>query len=231
MDLPLLPSAIFARVLRDQFAAHTDAQRAAPMAAYMKHRFAFFGLPMPLRRALQKPWFVQIGPAPAADWLMEVAEALWAYPERECQYAACDLLVRHVRQLSPALEPRLAQRVQAKAWWDSVDSLASGVYGPLVARYPALAEQMSCYATADDLWLRRVAILYPLQHKAQTDIGRLAAILDANLAHPDFFIRKAMGWILRQYARTDPDWVRAYLVARGARVPALTRREALKHLG
>lgn len=226
----MLPAADFAATLRAVFSAHADPARAAPMAAYMKHRFDYFGLPTPLRRALQKPLFAPLGKTPPAGWLIDVAEALWAFPERECQYAACDLLVKFAGRLSADEEPRLAACVRARAWWDTVDMLATRVFGPLVARDPALLRVMDRYATHDDLWLRRVAILYPLHFKAETDTERLTRILDANLGHPDFFIRKAMGWVLRQVARTDPVWVRLYVATRGERVAPLTRREALKHL-
>ncbi|MEN3111200.1 DNA alkylation repair protein [Uliginosibacterium paludis] len=226
-----LPPADFAARLREALSALADPQRAPAMAAYMKGHFAFFGVPMPARRAAVKPLVVALGRRPDPDWLLAVAEALWACEERECQYVAADLLVKFARLLEARHEPRLARLVQTRAWWDTVDPLASRVYGTLVRSAPALCERLDAYASHPDLWLRRVAILHQLSCADDTDRARLDAILTANLAHTDFFIRKAMGWALREFAYTDPDWVRAWLGAHADEVSGLTRREALKRIG
>jgi 3-methyladenine DNA glycosylase AlkD len=220
----------FAAALRDRLARHADPARAAAMAAYMRAQFVFFGVPTPARRAAVKPLVATLGKAPDAAWLMRVAQALWAFPERECQYVAVDLLVRFAPLLQPEQEAQLAALVRAKAWWDSVDLIAAHVYGGLCRRATHVRAHVDGYATHADLWLRRVALLYQLNYGADTDRARLAAILEANLDQPDFFIRKAMGWALRQFARHDAPWVRAWLAQHAPRVSGLTRREALKHL-
>lgn len=220
----------FALDVQRLLTSHADREKAMPMAAYMKQRFPFFGIPTPVRRVLTRALFAEIGRQPDPEWLMQVAEALWLCEERECQYVAADLLVKHARHLECGLEPRLAALVCTKSWWDSVDALAARVYGDLARRCPSCLPVLDRYATDENLWLRRVAILHQLHYAAGTDLDRLSAALEANLQHPDFFIRKAMGWALRQYAKTDPDWVRAWLAQRGVAVPALTRREACKHL-
>jgi 3-methyladenine DNA glycosylase AlkD len=220
----------FAGNLRQQLVALANPARAAPMAAYMKQRFVFFGIPTPARRAAAKALVAGLGRAPDADWLLAVAEALWGFDERECQYVAVDLLVKFAARFEASHEPRLAALVQAKAWWDSVDLIAAHVYGSLCRRTPALQARLDAYASHEDLWLRRVAILHQLNYAGETDRARLAAILTANLDHTDFFIRKAMGWALRQFARHDAEWVREWLEVHADRVSGLTRREALKHL-
>jgi len=220
----------FAASLRQQLATLADPARAAPMAAYMKQRFVFFGIPTPARRAAVKAQVASLGRAPDADWLVAVAEALWGFEERECQYVAVDLLVKYAARFEARHEPQLAALVQAKAWWDSVDLIAAHVYGSLCRRAPALQARLDAYATHEDLWLRRVAILHQLNYAGETDRARLDAILTANLDHTDFFIRNAMGWALRQFARHDADWVRDWLQTHADRVSGLTRREALKHL-
>jgi len=223
---PSANAGLLAQTLRESLAAQADAARAAAMTAYMRGQFAFFGVPTPLRRSLTRSWISGAAPSLALD----VAEILWRSEERECQYAACDLLVRHARALPLHSAERLAALVCTKSWWDTVDPLASNVFGPLALRDVSVLAAIDGYVNHEQMWLRRVAVLHQLQYKAATDLARLQAALDANLAHPDFFIRKAMGWALRQYARTDPEWVRIYLRSRGDRVPALTRREAVKHL-
>jgi 3-methyladenine DNA glycosylase AlkD len=220
----------FAQAVRAQLASVADPTRAVQMAAYMKQRFAFFGIPAPARRAAVKAVVADAGRLPEAPWLLAAAEALWRCPERECQYVAVDLLVQCAAAFTASHETRLAALVRARAWWDSVDLLAIHVYGDLCRRAPALRTTVDAYATHDDIWLRRVAILYQLNYAGATDRARLATTLSANLGQPDFFIRKAMGWALRQFARHDPAWVRAWLQQHGDRVSGLTRREALKHL-
>lgn len=220
----------FATKLRQELAAHADPTRAQPMAAYMKQRFTFFGIPTPARRAAVKTLIVSLGRTPDVDWLMGVARELWAFDERECQYVAVDLLVRFAARIDARHEPMLAALICTKSWWDSVDLIASRVYGSLCRRSSEVRARVGAYADHKNLWLRRVAILHQLSYAQDTDRSRLAAILASNLDQTDFFIRKAMGWALRQFARTDPLWVKAWLDVHDTRVSALTRREALKHL-
>lgn len=221
---------VFSGEIRTCLKAQADSTRAADMSAYMKNRFAFFGIPTPKRRRAVKPLLAEISRTPDEAWLLGVAETLWSFDERECQYVAVDLLVHHADRLDAAHEGQVARLIRTKSWWDTVDALATHVYGNLAQRSPALLPVLRAYAEHEDLWLRRVAILYQLHYDADTDCTRLAEALEANLNHPDFFIRKAMGWALRQYARTDPDWVRTWLKRHERRLAALTVREASKHL-
>ncbi len=230
MDSQTDSPAALANSIREQLRAVADPTRAVAMAAYMKNRFAFFGIPTPTRRYLVKPLITPLGRNPNGEMVLQVAELLWEMHERECQYCGTDLLVRYVHCLDARHEPRLAQLVRSKAWWDTVDLLASRVYGVLVAKYPQLAPRIEACGIDEALWLRRVAILHQLGYRGQTDQERLARILDANLDQTDFFIRKGIGWALRQYAYTDPEWVRDYLKSRGDRLAPLSRREGAKHL-
>lgn len=220
----------YAHQLRQLLSTQANAAKALPMAAYMKQRFEFFGIPTPIRRQTVRPVLAQLGRLLDTDGLLSVAHALWRFPERECQYVAVDLLVKYASRFEPRHEPEMAALIQAKSWWDSVDLLATHVYGSLCRHCVHMQARMKMYAQDDNLWLRRVAILHQLTYGAETDRERLSAILTANLDHGDFFIRKAMGWALRQLARTDPDWVRAWIETHAQQVSGLTRREALKHL-
>ena len=200
------------------------------MAAYMKQRFAFFGIPTPIRRKTVNPLLKQISQVLDADGLLALAQILWCFEERECQYVAVDLLVKHAKRFEARHEPLLAALIQTKSWWDSVDSLATHVYGSLCRHSAPMQARMQAYALHQNMWLRRVAILHQLNYANETDRTRLSFILTANVGQSDFFIRKAMGWALRQLARTDPDWVREWLDTHATTVSGLTRREALKHL-
>jgi len=204
--------------------------QAEPMTAYMKHQFAFLGVPAPARRAAQKPTLDALAPA-TGDELIAFARACWADAcPRELQYAATDALRRHNKALPAVHLPDLAALITTRSWWDTVDALATHAVGPLVARHPELSTTMDAWIDDNDRWLARTAILHQLLWKDRTDASRLFAYADRRAADTDFFIRKALGWALRQYARTDPEAVRAYVESRGDRLSLLTRREALKRI-
>jgi len=209
-----------------------DAQQAQPMRAYMLDQFVFLGVHAPpRRRALRTLPGLKDWTAPA---LLALAEVLWVLPEREFQYAAVDLLAKYHRQLDLQSLPRLIALVQRKSWWDSVDALA-GVVGDilLLARKQGHDGQhtMDSCLGHSNLWVRRVAMLHQLGWKERTDESRLLRYALHLAGEPDFFIRKAIGWALRDYARTRPDVVRAFLAQHGQTFSGLTRREAGKHLG
>ncbi len=126
--------------------------------------------------------------------------------------------------------PRVERLIRTKSWWDTVDVLAGHVVGPLVARNPGLTATIDAWIDDADFWIVRTAILHQLGYGADTDADRLFGYVDRRCSDTEFFIRKACGWALRQYARTDPEAVRAFVLDRGDRLSGLTRREALKHL-
>ncbi|HEY2272908.1 MAG TPA: DNA alkylation repair protein [Jatrophihabitantaceae bacterium] len=157
--------------------------------------------------------------------------ALWDDAQyREERYAAtalCD--TRPARALrDPSLLPLYRHLVVTGAWWDHVDEVAHRV-GELLVGWPAeIAPQLHSWSTSDDRWLRRVSIICQLGRKHDTDVELLAAAIEVNGADRDFFVRKAIGWALREYARSDPDWVRAFVDAH--ELSPLSRREALRRL-
>ena len=227
---PADPTADLVPSLRAALEAAAVPGQAEPMAAYMKHRFTFLGVPAPARRAAQKPTLDALAAA-TGDELIAFARACWADDTaRELQYAAADALRRHNRPIEPGHLPALAELITTRSWWDTVDTLAAHAVGPLVARHPELSAVMDAWIDDDDLWLARTAILHQLMWKDRTDPERLFAYADRRAADTDFFIRKALGWALRQYARTDPDAVRTYVESRADRLSPLTRREALKRI-
>lgn len=212
-----------------QYGAAADPARAVPMRAYMRDRFPFLGITSTDRRQLSRR-VVEGLPRPAEADLRAVALRCWELAEREYQYFACDWLVRHAKALSSGFLPTLRTLITTKPWWDTVDVLASRVAGPVVARDPAGRPSMDAWLADADLWLVRTAILHQLNYREATDADWLFAACATHAGHPDFFIRKAIGWALRQYARTDPDAVRGFVAAHRDRLSGLSVREALKHL-
>ena len=222
-------STVLAR-LEPTYRAAADPVRAVPMRAYMRDQFPFLGVPAPQQTQLARAVLAGVG-RPGEDDLRIVATACWHRPElseREFQYFACGYLRRHQAVLSPVFLDAVRPLLVEKSWWDTVDTLAAHVVGPLVLRSPALVSTMDSWLGSDELWLTRTAILHQLAYKANTDADRLFRYCAARADHPDFFIRKAIGWALREYGKTAPDAVRAF-VARTS-LSGLSRREALKNL-
>ncbi len=206
--------------------------RAPAMHAYMRAQFAFLGIATPARRAALAP-VLRAHQQLSHDDLMECVQTLWSLPEREYQYAALDLLSHFGDRLGSADIDALLELARQKAWWDTVDALASVVGRILRA---ARAADADCQQRVDRalrdpcLWVRRIAMLHQLGWRGDTDTARLFAYANALAPETDFFIRKAIGWALRDYARHDPAAVRAFLSEQGERLSGLSRREAAKHL-
>ncbi|GAA2528021.1 MULTISPECIES: DNA alkylation repair protein [Streptomyces] len=212
------------------YGAAADPERAVAMRAYMKDVAPFLGLTTPVRRALSRTVLNGL-PRPGEADCAAVALRCWALPEREYQYFAVDYLRRHVRHCSSGFLPVARHLVTTAPWWDTVDLLAAHVVGALVAADPRLTADMDDWSGEDDRWLVRTALLHQLRFKERTDTGRLFDYCRRQSGHQDFFVRKAIGWCLREYAKTDPDAVRAFLARERGRFAPLSVREALKNIG
>lgn len=212
------------------YAAAADPERAVAARAYMKDAAPFLGIPTPERRALSRT-VVQGTPRPDETDCTAVALRCWQLPEREYHYFAVDYLRRHVGRCSSGFLPVARHLITTVSWWDTVDLLAVHVVGGLVAADPKLTADMDAWIVDDDLWVARTALLHQLRYKDNTDTGRLFSYCLRQSGHPDFFIRKAIGWCLREYAKTDPDAVRGFLARERGRFAPLSVREALKNIG
>ncbi|MGW3309654.1 DNA alkylation repair protein [Streptomyces sp. NPDC001073] len=212
------------------YAAAADPERAASMRAYMKDVAPFLGLTTPLRRALSRT-VLEGTPRPDEADCTAIALRCWELPEREYQYFAVDYLRRHVRQCTSGFLPVARYLVSTVPWWDTVDALASHVVGGLVAADPELVGDMDAWIVDEDMWVARTALLHQLRYRERTDTERLFAYCLRQSGHPDFFIRKAIGWCLREYAKTDPEAVRGFLAREKGRFAPLSVREALKNIG
>lgn len=220
--------------LRSALQTGADAERAVGQQRYMKSEMPFLGLTSPGRRALVRPVLADPGLRleSRGEWEGAV-HSLWdGAGFREERYAALDLL-RHRTYRSwrdPDLMPLVEHLVVSGAWWDLVDELSNVVGEVLVVDPEGEGLRMREWSEREDLWLRRSAIISQLRHKDHTDTVLLEAVIEPNLDDPQFFIRKAIGWALRQYARTDPVWVQSFVDRHTHRLSGLSRREALKHL-
>jgi 3-methyladenine DNA glycosylase AlkD len=212
-----------------------DAGRAVPMAAYMRARFPFLGIPAPVRRDLLRTAWAAL-PAPTAGELADAVRGLWQMPEREFQYAGCDLLGRWLgtERRAAGFDPDyLVSVVQpllvTRAWWDSVDALRPVAVGPLVQAHPALVAVVRRWVDDEDRWLVRSAVIHQLGYGDRTDEELLFELCASRAADREFFVAKGIGWALRTHARRCPEQVTAFC-DRHPELTPLARREALKHL-
>jgi len=214
-------------------AEHAEPERAPAMQTYMKSSMPYLGLRAPVLARALRPVLAERRLPDAEVWAA-TARALWrqaAY--REERYAAIALTGhRHYRAFqTPGALPLYEEMIVTGRWWDYVDEVAIRRVGPILRAYPAeLTPVMLRWSRDEDLWRRRTSIICQIAFRDEIDLDLLHAAIDANLAEKDFFVRKAIGWALRQQARIDPDEVRRFVAARADRMSPLSRREALKHL-
>ena len=208
-------------------AGAADVDRATRMERYMREQFAFHGVGTPERRRLTTDVLRAARQAGAPD-LIDFADRCWRAPQRELQYVAIDVLREGRAALGPDDVSALRRPITTKSWWDTVDALAAWPVGSIVERHPAVVAVMDEWIGDDDIWLARTALLHQLRYGERTDADRLFRYALRRADSQEFFLRKAIGWALRQYARTDPEAVRSFLASNERRLSPLTRREALK---
>ena len=195
----------------------------------MKDVAPFLGVMTPdRRRALRHAWSGL--DAPDGPTTVAVTRALWALPEREYQYAACDLLAREQRRLpGDSLADPVQALVTDRPWWDTVDALGTAVVTPLVQRHPEQVALMWAWWDSGDRWLVRAAIQHQRGLKEQTDLDRLYAMCDRYAEDREFFIAKAIGWALRDVTRWAPESVQQFVDEHPDLSP-VARREAVRGL-
>ncbi|WP_155972904.1 DNA alkylation repair protein [Streptococcus ruminantium] len=212
--------------LEEQLLTVADFHQVQPMRAYMKNNFDFLGVRTPDRRKVTRELFKK-SKSQGIDW--DFVEACWDKPYREFQYVAIDYLVIKKKDLALKDLPRLKKLAQTKSWWDSIDGLDKLV-GKIVLNHPEAKTVILDWSVDDDFWLRRLAIDHQLLEKENTDTELLEQILVNNLNQTEFFINKAIGWSLRDYSKTNPDWVRMFINKYRNQMASLSIREASKYI-
>ena len=215
--------------LKDLFEKNADPSQAPGMKKYMRDQFEYLGIKSPKFKELMKEYIAANG-LPPADELDAILRDLWSLPEREFQYAATSLLGRLEQQIPASLIKTIEYMIVTKSWWDTVDTISGGTLGVHFQRFPEIWEKyLAKWRKSENFWLRRACILFQLNYKNETDFNLLCEIIRENLGSKEFFINKAIGWALRQYARTDPVAVKTF-VKKTKELHPLSRREAMKHL-
>jgi 3-methyladenine DNA glycosylase AlkD len=211
-----------------------DPVRAPIMQAYMKSAMPYHGVPTPLLRQVCRAIFADVRFATALDWQAQVLD-LWRNARfREERYAALHLAgdKRGRTFQTPSAVKIYEELIVTGAWWDYVDDIASHRIGPILREYPApMRRKMLSWSKSNNLWKRRTAIICQLGFKAETDLELLYACIEPSLGSREFFLQKAIGWALRQYAWTDSAETKKYVRLNRTRLSSLSCREALKNIG
>jgi len=219
----------FVCAVEERLETLADSDRGRQMTAYLLDQFEFLGLSAPVRRKAVRD-LIRQKPADGSE-LVKTARLLWEKPQREYRYTAIDLLKQHNRLLKLEHLPAIRELLQRDSWWETVDGL-SGVIGMILqSELNANVQRvMDEWVAHPDLWVRRAAMLHQLGWRLRTDEGRLEKYALVLGEEKEFFIRKAIGWALRDYARWNPQFVRLFISQNIRRLSSLTVREASKHL-
>ena len=217
----------FCIALEDAFRDLANAENAGWMRKYMRDQFPFLGIKKPEREQVFSELYRLYG---NPTEFIETSKYLFSKPEREFQYIAMD----YVRKSKSAWDERVPLLVEEwigqESWWDVVDVLGPQIMGPYFLKFPAQrAYWIQRWMASGNFWLQRVCLVFQLNYKGKTDRNLLADVIIQVAGSKEFFIQKAIGWALRQFARYDADWVRDF-VATNSLAP-LSKREAMKHIG
>lgn len=214
------------RLFRIAFENTANVAASDKMRAYLRDQFEFYGITSPARKQICKDIYSEYG-VPANG--IELAKAMYKLPKREFHYVAQELLMKCKKQWKLHHIEDFEWFITQNSWWDTVDHLASNVIGTYFLKYPVgMKEIISKWNRSDNLWLVRTSIIFQLKYKNDVDSELLENCILPHTEDKEFFIRKAIGWALRQYSRFNPNWVKSFV----GRVPMqpLSLKEATKYI-
>jgi 3-methyladenine DNA glycosylase AlkD len=213
--------------LQQAFAAHANEQVAKGASAYMKNISVFYGIKSPERRMLQQQFTKTYG-LPEIHMLEELVQHAWNQPQREFQYAAMEVVFKLKKQFAPNHILLFEFMILNKSWWDTIDFIAPNLVAEWFRKFPNERDRViSKWMLSGNIWLQRSCLLFQLKYKQQTDQTLLFSLTERLSGEKEFFIRKAIGWALREYAKVNPDPVKSFVDT--TPLSGLSRREALKH--
>lgn len=218
----------YVNTLQSKLGRAENQSNAIPMAKYMKDHFKFLGVKSPERKLILAE-FLKEHNLPDISLLPEVIKKLWNLPYREYQYSAMVIADKSIKRVGNDFLPTIEYMILNKSWWDTVDYIAGSIAGGYFKKYPEfIPDQTNGWSESDNMWLNRSAILYQLKYGKNTNPELLANYILPHMGSKEFFHQKAIGWSLRQYSKTDPDWVRKFIASHT--LAPLSVREGLKWL-
>lgn len=212
--------------LANAFENSSDPVISAGAKAYMRNKWEFYGMPSPLRRKLVKEFLIRAG-YPPYEQLAEMVHYAWQQPQREWQYAAMEIVAHFVPKAGPELIDLAEWMITNKSWWDTVDFVAPNIAGMMFKRFPEIKlRYIETWMQSGNIWLQRSCLIHQLRYNKTTDAILLFDLCERLANHPDFFIRKSIGWSLRQYSKFSPEAVIEFV--NDHKISNLSRKEALK---
>ena len=213
--------------LYEEMIQHKNEEQARQMSKYMLNKFEYIGIKTPERRKIFKNFFKEYKNEEKIDW--EFVNKCWENKYREFQYIAADYLKNMKDKLTRDDIPKLKQLILKKSWWDTIDNLDMTI-GALALKDSNVNKILLEWSIDENIWLRRIAIDHQLLRKEKTNTELLEKILKNNLGQVEFFINKAIGWALRDYSKTNPEWVKNFIEKNKEKMAKLSIREASKYL-
>ena len=213
--------------LYEEMIQHKNEEQAQRMSKYMLNKFEYIGIKTPERREIFKNFFKEYKNGEKIDW--EFVNKCWENKYREFQYVAADYLKNMKDKLTIDDIPNLKQLILKKSWWDTIDNLDMTI-GALALKDSNVNKILLEWSLDENIWLRRIAIDHQLLRKEKTNTELLEKILKNNLGQNEFFINKAIGWALRDYSKTNPEWVKTFIEENKEKMAKLSIKEASKYL-
>lgn len=219
----------FIESLETAFLKNSHPKNAFAMAKYMRNLFPFFGIKTEDRRLIFKTIWKE-NQQEVAENPREIAWELFTKPQRELQYCGIEILIKKLKNNYQKNDIQLIEKlVITNSWWDSVDTIAKYILGQYLLEYPLETKNViERFSNSDNMWLNRSAILFQLGYKQKTNFDILKSECEKHKNSNEFFIQKAIGWALREYAKTNPEAVRNFVVNNNLK--PLSKKEALKNI-
>ncbi len=214
------------KTIIEEFQAHTNVKFAEKMSAYMKHNFDFFGITSPERNNIQKVFMLKDALV-SKPLMVESVKQLWLEPQRELQYFSQEYVFKYLKQTEESDIELYEFMISHKSWWDSIDYIAPKLVGNYFKKFPQNRESIiNKWLNSNDIWFQRSAILFQLKYKEETDTEFLSYVINSLLGSKEFFINKAIGWVLREYGKTNPEWVIDF--CEKTELATLSRKEGMR---
>lgn len=213
--------------IKKEFEANRDNENAVKMAKYMRNMLQFYGLPTPKRKQIYKDFLKEEKATMSIDW--GLLDKCYNDEYREFQYFVMDYLISFQKFLTYEDVPKIKNYIKTKQWWDTIDGF-DRIIGNIAFTDSRINDLMLAWSKDDDIWLRRIAIDHQLLRKEKTNTELLKQIIINNFGSDEFFINKAIGWSLRDYSKTNPQWVKNFIDKYRDRMDKLSIKEASKYI-
>ncbi len=218
----------YLKTLQTEFQLNANPEYAIKQKAYMRNQFEFFGLKSSERRAITKPFMMKEF-LPDKSELQNIVIAAWEKPERDFHHFAQELVFRYKKQFEKSDIELFEYMITHKSWWDTIDFIATKLVNEYFKKFPTERDfHVDKWLQSGNIWLQRTTLYFQIKHKKQMDLALLTKVIHALASSDEFFIQKAIGTALREYSRTDADWVIDFV--ENNELSNLSKREALKLL-